>query len=95
MLDADFNLKISEFGLSCKSSGKNHTGFTKSRIGSDSFKAPEVLAGLNYQPMMADLFSIGVILFCMYTGNKPFKQANYSDKFFAKIANYDHNQFWQ
>ena len=95
MLDADFNLKISEFVLSCKSSGKNHTGFTKSRVGSDSFKAPEVLAGLNYQPMIVDLFSIGVILFCMYTGNKPFKQANYSDKFFAKIANYDHNQFWQ
>lgn len=77
VLDADFNLKIIDFGLACSSSGDTNSGFCvgSETYGSKGYMAPELLAGVDYQPTMVDLFSIGVILFNFFLGRMPISNA--------------------
>ena len=77
VLDADFNLKIVDFGMACSSNGDNNSGFCQgnARYGSKGYMAPEVFLGFKYQPNVADLFSLGVILFTLVTGRMPFLEA--------------------
>lgn len=82
LVDKDYNLKIADFGVSCSIMGKGNSGFCDNRVGTVGYTAPEMEAGFNYQPIMADLYAFAVILFCMYTGNKPFNQNNKSDPAF-------------
>ena len=57
--------------------------------------APEVLAGFEYDPKMADLFSAAVILFIMVTQHCPFIRAEQSDKYFKRILKNDYENFWK
>ena len=83
LVDEDFNVKIADFGVSCSISGDNKSGFCAQNVGTQSYTAPEIDAGLSYQPMLADLYALAVILFCMYTGNKPFSSSKMNDPAFA------------
>ena len=77
VLDAGFNLKIIDFGLACSTSGDKNSGFCvgSELYGSQGYMAPELLMGVDYQPTMVDLFSIGVILFNLFIGRMPFSNA--------------------
>ena len=49
VLDADYNLKVIDFGIACKLSGDHRSGFCRqARCGTQGYMAPEVLAGRNY-----------------------------------------------
>ncbi len=71
-------VKIGDFGLS-----KEITDGTPTlNVGSNKYKAPEVIKGKNYGPK-ADIFSVAVILFEMEHGRTP------SDRDYSMI-----NNFW-
>ena len=86
LVDKDYNLKIADFGLSCSIKGKDNSGFCDSRVGTFEYMAPEIVGRFRYLPMMADLYAFAVILFCMYTGNKPFNRNDESDLLFKCFA---------
>jgi 5'-AMP-activated protein kinase catalytic alpha subunit len=87
VLDADFTLKIVDFGLAqCSSLSSplipgdeteqqivHHSG-----VGSLPYSAPEIYyvkelySGRGYRGSPADIWSCGVILFVMLTGRPPF-----------------------
>ena len=75
-------MKIGDFGVACKISGENKSGFCKTIVGTHGYMAPEMEAGIPYQTISADLFSLGVILFCLYTGHMPFSKADVNDNTF-------------
>ncbi|OHS94288.1 CAMK family protein kinase [Tritrichomonas foetus] len=73
LLDENGLIKISDFGLS-KYLGNN--GLTGTSCGSPCYAAPEVISGQTYDPKKSDMWSCGVILYAMVTGQLPWTKRN-------------------
>ena len=72
MLDEQFNIKIADFDLYGPLEGRDGSGLLKTHCGTKDHMAPEILSGKPYNGVEVDVFSLGVILFTMYSGSKPF-----------------------
>ena len=60
--------------------------------------APEIIDqnSKGYNPENTDMFSLGVILFSMFLGKPPFRQANpKQDDLYKLLAEYKYAQFWE
>ncbi|KAG3081819.1 hypothetical protein PC122_g11180 [Phytophthora cactorum] len=56
--------KISDFGLSVDAKSK-----CTDRVGKEYYMAPEVMAGEEYDPVKADIWSLGIMWFILLTGS--------------------------
>lgn len=95
LLDANFDIKIADFGFATPLYGRKGDSFNTSTVGTVGYMAPEMFLNRPYQAKMADFFSLGVILFILYAGHPPFENATKRDghyKYF--IANKVH-LFWK
>lgn len=64
-------LKLIDFGLS---NIYNPRGRLKTPCGSPCFAPPEMVCGLEYDPIKSDIWSIGITLYYMVTGTLPFME---------------------
>lgn len=78
LLDPVGCLKISDFGLS-KFVGS--TGIVSTPCGSPCYASPECLSGHDYDGCKSDIWSIGVIMFAMVTGQLPWTKRNQAQLF--------------
>ncbi|XP_050237557.1 CBL-interacting serine/threonine-protein kinase 3 isoform X3 [Mercurialis annua] len=93
LLDANGNLKVSDFGLSALSQQVRDDGLLHTTCGTPNYVAPEVLNDRGYEGATADLWSCGVILFVLLAGYLPFDDSNLMNlykkvsilQFFCKI----------
>ena len=56
--------------------------------------APEILGQVEYQPVMADMFALGVIVYILHTGREPFEMAKSNDNLYKFFAHNQHRGFW-
>ena len=67
--------------------------------GSSIYMAPEVqeskISGMPYDPIKADIFSLGMLIFIIYFGSPPFEQPNSDCKFFRFWLNRGAEKFFQ
>ena len=71
LMDARNNIKLIDFGLgNTYAKGKA----LKTSCGSPCFAAPEIINGVEYDPVKVDVWSLGVSLFCMLCGRLPFDE---------------------
>jgi serine/threonine-protein kinase len=83
---SDGKIKVTDFGIArITSQSKTATGTV---MGTPSYMSPEQLAG-NKVDGRADLFSLGVTLYEMLTGEKPFTGETVATLMF-RIANAEH-----
>ena len=94
MLNAQFILKVADFGFSCSLKGHDGFGLLKTRVGSENYMAPEILTN-QYDGKKIDIFSAGVILFTIHAGNPPFEKATKNDPHYKLIKEKRFTQFWQ
>lgn len=77
LLDKDGAPKVTDFGLAKKietESGLTHTGAI---LGTPSYMPPEQAAGKTEQVgTLADVYSLGAILYCLLTGRPPFQASS-------------------
>jgi len=89
LLTKDKVVKIIDFGLSHvyrrDSDGKVINETLKEVCGSRSYAAPEVLADRGYDGFKADVWSLGVCLFCLLSGFFPVDEASGKDWRFDKL----------
>ena len=62
-------LKLVDFGLS---NSYKHGDLLKTACGSPCYAAPEMISGEEYDGLYSDLWSCGVVLYCMLVGKLPF-----------------------
>jgi eukaryotic-like serine/threonine-protein kinase len=77
LLDQNEQPKVTDFGLAKKlGSDSNLTG-TGQILGTPSYMAPEQAGGrIDEVGKLADIYSLGAILYCLLTGRPPFQAAN-------------------
>eukprot|EP01128_Nolandella_sp_AFSM9_P006758 TRINITY_DN354_c0_g1_i2.p1 TRINITY_DN354_c0_g1~~TRINITY_DN354_c0_g1_i2.p1 ORF type:complete len:614 (-),score=137.51 TRINITY_DN354_c0_g1_i2:935-2776(-) len=73
LLDKHLNIKISDFGLSnIMEPGKRFQTF----CGSLHYACPEILRGESYLGPGVDIWSMGIVLYCLVVGRQPWDGAN-------------------
>uniref|UniRef100_A0A7S1THK2 Protein kinase domain-containing protein n=1 Tax=Compsopogon caeruleus TaxID=31354 RepID=A0A7S1THK2_9RHOD len=70
-------IKLIDFGL-CHYRKPGGELFSRVHCGTLQFAAPEVIKGESYIPEHADMWSMGVVLFAMLTGELPFQSVSES-----------------
>lgn len=71
MVDARGNIKLLDFGISMKfTPGQKMRGFQ----GTLPYLAPEIIQRQEYEAHLVDIWSLGVILYYMLSGRRPFRK---------------------
>ena len=79
-------LKLVDFGLS---NSYKHGDLLKTACGSPCYAAPEMISGKEYNGLYSDLWSCGVVLYCMLVGKLPFDDEDIKVLYYnIKCANY-------
>eukprot|EP01012_Entosiphon_sulcatum_P050597 TRINITY_DN69469_c0_g1_i1.p1 TRINITY_DN69469_c0_g1~~TRINITY_DN69469_c0_g1_i1.p1 ORF type:complete len:316 (+),score=70.92 TRINITY_DN69469_c0_g1_i1:91-1038(+) len=79
LVDRDGSVKITDFGLSnlqMRVGDSSPTALMQTLCGSPNYIAPEMLKEKGYDGCLADVWSIGVVLFAMLAGYLPFNSQN-------------------
>ncbi|KAL7749066.1 serine/threonine-protein kinase gin4 [Sorochytrium milnesiophthora] len=73
LLDAGRNIKLADFGMaSLQQTGK----MLETSCGSPHYASPEIIRGVKYDGALSDIWSCGVILYALLSGNLPFDDDN-------------------
>ena len=93
LLNSNFSIKLIDFGFS----KKIKDGLISEITGSRYYNAPEMFscATKGYDGILADIFSLGVVLFVLVMGFYPFDKPNITDNRFKYISKKDFNNFWK
>lgn len=76
LLDENWVLKVSDFGLSAVADQIQPDGLLHTLCGTPAYVAPEILAKKGYDGAKVDVWTCGVILFVLTSGYLPFNDPN-------------------
>lgn len=97
MVTRDLQLKVIDLGYGVKHEGTEKQGFSKTRLGTPMYMAPEIESGKPYQGADADVFAFGTMLFVSKCIAYPWERATKTDVDYVAISSDkgSNEQFWQ
>ena len=95
LYDQYFNLKIADFGFAAPVGGRDGSGYCKTKLGTESYMAPEIHMRKPYIGTSVDLFACAIILFIMTTQHPPFTRAEPTDPFYRLLCANRADLFWK
>lgn len=75
LLDADYNLKLADFGLAKKWGTQSQANIMKSFVGTILYSCPEIVQSQPYTEK-ADIWSLGCIIYELMSFTQPFSAGN-------------------
>ncbi|KAI8910110.1 kinase-like domain-containing protein [Gorgonomyces haynaldii] len=69
LIDKNYQVSLIDFGSVCPINRKRPA---KCFYGTIQYAPPEILLGQDYDPLCADIWSLGCLLYCLLTGKLPF-----------------------
>jgi len=93
LMDGNFQLKITDFGLSYLNDRNKTAEMKTCYVGTRGYQAPELLKKRKYTKA-CDIFSAAVVLFILLTGYPPFEEAHKEDKWYQPLALKNDVLFW-
>ncbi|QLL33893.1 hypothetical protein HG536_0F02180 [Torulaspora globosa] len=92
LLDKNGNLKLADFGLASRFKRRDGTlRLSSDQRGSPQYMAPEVLMGVKYHPEKTDVWSVGVLVFVLLTGEVPWELPIRTDENFEEFIRNEGN----
>jgi serine/threonine protein kinase len=89
-------LKLADFGQSrWNDHVKRIRSSSTARIGKPKYMAPEIVEGLDFDGFQADVYSLGVVLFCLLYGSHPYSYPIDEEDGYLLISNGLFEQFLQ
>jgi WD40 repeat protein/tRNA A-37 threonylcarbamoyl transferase component Bud32 len=80
LLDKQGHPKVTDFGLAKRVRGVSHLTVAGQILGTPNYMPPEQASGLGDKVgPLADVYSLGAILYCLVTGRPPFQAAHVMD----------------
>ncbi|CAB3228598.1 unnamed protein product [Arctia plantaginis] len=76
LITSNYNVKITDFGFARNVKHRDKDLLSETYCGSLSYAAPEVLKGVPYLPKLADMWSLGIILYTMLNKALPFNETS-------------------
>ncbi|OMO94018.1 hypothetical protein COLO4_16560 [Corchorus olitorius] len=76
LLDENWNLKVTDFGLSAVTDQIRPDGLLHTLCGTPAYVAPEILAKKGYDGAKVDVWSCGIVLYVLHAGYLPFNDPN-------------------
>ena len=96
ILTEDFKIKLIDLGYGIPLSGRDGSFLLKTRKGTPTYLAPELVAHKPYQGVDIDIFSFGVMALTLRTMRYPFEEAcTARDDKYKNLMAYDSSQFWR
>lgn len=81
-------LKLADFGVAKWHSGERQfICSAASRVGKPKYMAPEIVEGLEFDGFEADVYSLGVVLFCLLYCTHPYSSPIMEEVGYALISN--------
>lgn len=75
LIDWEYNIKVIDFGLGNLYDDEEKL---KTACGSPCYAAPEIISGMDYNPLSVDIWSSGITLYAMLCGVLPFDEESKS-----------------
>ncbi len=73
LLTSDGSAKLADFGLARPVENRDQLTMTGASMGTPAFMSPEQAQGAKNLDIRSDIFSLGATLYCLVTGNAPYK----------------------
>jgi len=93
LLGENDSLKIADFGLAFLLARQKETkvwNMAQFKCGTALYAAPEIWKDTEYNPFSADIWSVGIVIYCMLCGHPPFKRASSSCPLYVKYVDGEH-----
>ena len=94
LVSSNYQMKLIDFGFAIEIFPNTKKEIRFSQYGTNGYFPPEVYINREVDPIKSDIFALGVTLFIIVCGYKPFNTAKRTDNYYKKIYRKNYDSYW-
>ena len=94
LVSSNYQMKLIDFGFAIEIFPNTKKEIRFSQYGTNGYFPPEVYINREVDPIKSDIFALGVTLFIIVFGFKPFNTTKITDNLYRKIWRRNYDSYW-